>query len=394
MPSARRRSEARRGRSPRRSGRRRDRAPDERRRRPPATRARNGANVSLVTSPAQTRSHRASRTVDSSAVRRSAETAASRSAQNDAPRSARWRRSTSWCAPSGGEPWAGTTSSGTWSRNTRRTRPSCAPSAPAPNHTTSPVEHRRSSSEGRRSGTLTPNTSASRVLATTGAPCSTATASASASGPRWVAPTPCQRGRNRPKAACDTGSTSRRRAARLRRRSIRSTSESHHSASMPPGVNSPPTTPPSASRPRSTSPTTATGRPVRRASCSRGERRVRAGEAPHEIAQRMLDGDGERRRQPDRDLHAEGVAEAAGVFGGDHPVLSAHRRLEGPPLLEELGHPAVRRRGMLHEDRSPVGAHLSRLRHRPRHQLGDRQRPQHPQQVVQLVGVARSPFGR
>ena len=88
---------------------------------------------------------------------------------------------------------------------------------------------------------------------------------ARASTPRALPPIWCQRGRNAASTRGGTGSISRRSAASERRRSMRSTSASHHSVPAPPGENSPATTRPVApSRLRACS-TTKTPRPKRAA---------------------------------------------------------------------------------------------------------------------------------
>ncbi len=101
------------------------------------------------------------------------------------------------------------------------------------------------------------------------------------------------------------------------------------------------------------------------------ERPVGAGEPPHQVDEGRVHRVGEHRGQPHRDRGAQGVAQAAGVLGRRHPVVTPDRRPERPPL----GHQAV------DPGRRPV-ARAAGI------QLVERQRTQPPQQVVQLVGVA------
>ena len=202
--------------------------------------ARIGAIVSLVTSPAQTRSHSAESTMRSSGT----PAAASSSGQNDAPRSRRCSRSASWTGPSGGVSGSGGATSRSVSRNPSAIRPSSAPIPPAPIHTTSPLAQSASRSAGRYPRTRERRTSDSTIEAGIEAPCSCAIASTSAVGPCRGTVAACHSGANRPSAGASTGSTSLRSAASERRRIERSTSASHHSRSSPPGRNSPRTTRP------------------------------------------------------------------------------------------------------------------------------------------------------
>ena len=76
-------------------------------------------------------------------------------------------------------------------------RPSVEPIAPAPTQTTSPDVQRASRSAGSWWGRRARRMSRSSADATSGAPCSWATTSTSASTPRRFVPMPCQRGRKR-----------------------------------------------------------------------------------------------------------------------------------------------------------------------------------------------------
>ncbi|OWY60365.1 hypothetical protein B7486_69585, partial [cyanobacterium TDX16] len=97
-----------------------------------------------------------------------------------------------------------------------------------------------------------------------------------------------------------------------------------------------------------------------------------AGEAPRQVHHRRLGGLGVGGREAERDGGAQGVAQAAGVLGGGHPLLAGHPDLDGSLGLHQLLDPA---------------AHLGRRGFGPQLQLGPAQRPEGADQVVQLVGV-------
>ena len=106
------------------------------------------------------------------------------------------------------------------------------------------ASRRRAGAAGRR---------ASQTFGVSATPCSGTSASRRRSGPapaaRWAS-TFCQLGRKRAKRSRGAASTSRRRWARLARRTRRRTSESHHSRSLPPGSSSPRTRTPARSSSR------------------------------------------------------------------------------------------------------------------------------------------------
>ena len=61
-----------------------------------------------------------------------------------------------------------------------------------------------------------------------------------------------------------------------------------------------------------------------------GERAVGARIAAEQLAQRVGDGFGEARRDPDRHRHSDAVAQQADVFDGDPPGLAGERHRERP----------------------------------------------------------------
>ena len=227
----------------------------------PWTILRSGASVSLVASPAHTRSHRAvSRSAGNAPV------SAARSAKKLAPRAASRARRRAGSSPS--TDFGARDSSGHWSVKYSATRPSCGPTDSSPAQRSSPALHSVSRSSGRYPRIRAGRISVSSAEASSGAPCSCSTTDSSASSPARGRMTPCQCGRNRPSAAGGTGSTSRRSLARLRRFSDRSTPASHHSRPRPPGVNSPSSTRSAAPSRTSAARTGATPRPIRAAAAS------------------------------------------------------------------------------------------------------------------------------
>ena len=112
-----------------------------------------------------------------------------------------------------------------------------------------------------------------------------------------------------------------------------------------------------------------------------------AGVAFDQVTQRRVDGLGVRGRQPDRHGDAERVAQPGGVLGSGQASLAGDADLDRPASLDQLGRPAggecVRAGSVDPSDRGrgDTGGEL----------LGC-QRTQHPQQVVQLVGVTRAAF--
>ena len=109
---------------------------------------------------------------------------------------------------SAARPGGGGARSRTWSRKKSATRPSSAPSAPAPIHTTSPLAHSSSRSAGRYPWTRAGSTSGSRTDAGIATPCSCSIASTSASGPRRGGRRPATRAGTGRASSASTGSTS------------------------------------------------------------------------------------------------------------------------------------------------------------------------------------------
>ena len=284
-----------------------------------------------MTSPAHTRSQRASRAALSSVP--------DRSRKKQAPRRARISRRRSCSAPSGRSP-APDTGRRAAARPAGRAAP-CrrrGPRGPAPTHATSPAAARSSRRRGEQSATRDASTSRSSTDAGMGTPWSWRTTSYSRSTPRASDPTPCQAGRNRASTSASTGSTSRRRAASDRWRSERSTSGSHHSRSRPSGRNSP----------RSSSPRSARAAQEDVDDAARAARSAGAGSAdvngpwvrahrPSSVPRGSSTGLEEGVGQAGRRLDAEGVAVAAGVLGGDEPALAGDPDLDRPAVAEQVG---------------------------------------------------------
>ena len=145
-------------------------------------------------------------------------------------------------------------------------------------------------------------------------------------------PIPCQAGRKRPSAACSAGSTSRRSAASEARRSRRSTSGSHHSRSVPPGRSSPRT---SRSARSSSCSSASSSSPNRVVGLGGRERAATLRVAEHELAERVRAALEERLGQAAGRHHAERVAVAAGILGGDQPLLAGDPGSERAPLGEQ-----------------------------------------------------------
>ena len=101
-----------------------------------------------------------------------------------------------------------------------------------------------------------------------------------------------------------------------------------------------------------------------------------AGVADAKVAKRIVHQLGGRRREPHRQGRAGRVAQPGRVGGVGHHFAPSQANLDGPALLHQRAHPA----------RDPLGVGSGR-RGRPSRQLVQRQRPQHAQQVVGLVGV-------
>ena len=127
-------------------------------------------------------------------------------------------------------------------------RPSRSPSGSRPHQVTSPAAVSASRSAGLYPSTRADRISDSKFDAGSGAPWRFSIASSSASSPSRGRETPCQLVSNRPKTAGSTGSTSLRNRASDRRRTDWSTSGSHHSRPVPPGLNSPSSSRPEADR--------------------------------------------------------------------------------------------------------------------------------------------------
>ena len=114
--------------------------------RAPCKTARSGVSESLVTSPAQTKSHNAA----SNSVSVAPRTALRNWPQKHAPRSPRAVRIWSCTPPTGASSCSNAgKNAASWSAKNSRIRPSLPPSEPAPTHTTSPLVHKSSSSVER-----------------------------------------------------------------------------------------------------------------------------------------------------------------------------------------------------------------------------------------------------
>src|SRR5204862_70224 len=210
--------------------------------------ARTAWNVSLVTSPAQTRSQRASPSSGAKPPR----AAASSCGKNEAPRAARTSRSRSWIGRSGRSRGSGRSRAKCSARKSA-IFPSRGPSAPPPIHMTWPEPSNASRSRGSYFATRAGRMRVSRSDAGTKAPCSFWMASRSAAVPRSGASIPCHATAKRAKASCSTGSTSRRSRASDLPRSVRKTPASHHSLAVAPGRNWPSTVVPASASLRSAS---------------------------------------------------------------------------------------------------------------------------------------------
>ena len=293
--------------------------------------ARSGANVSFVTSPAQTRSHRASSTSRSepppaARVQLAVERRAARGqvladrARGASPAA----RSTPSGGPTGPERLA--------ARPDEHDPAVVAAEAPPPHpgdlaHRAELVEQARlvARDPGRQHVPLQDrrrDRQAGQLVDDLGQALQGGRPAERRRGRSPTAATPCHAGRNRASAAGSTGSTSRRSRASDRRRSSRSTSGSHHSRSAPPGRNSPRSSVPAASSRSSASSTTPTGRPQRRAGsgvrngpCVRAQRASSPSSAPATGA-RNASG------TPDRRRHADAVAVAGDVLDRDPALLA------------------------------------------------------------------------
>ena len=209
--------------------------------------ARSGAQASLVTSPAQTRSHSASWISSGDSA-----SSASRSVKKHGAASSRSRMRSCAGSVGGSAPRgpAGRPIASASSRKYSATRPVVRPSAPAPTQTTSPDAQSWSSHVGEYAPMRRGSTSRSHTSAGSASPCSGTSTSRRRSIPAPAAgwrSTPCHDGRNAASARWSAASISLRSAASDARRRRRSTSVSHHSRSVPPGRSSPRTTAPSRS---------------------------------------------------------------------------------------------------------------------------------------------------
>ena len=246
--------------------------------------ARSGANVSLVTSPAQTRSHNASRTSRSRpATRRGVQLAVERGARA-APGASRIAscRGLGRAVGAVGQPdRPQDLASGPDERDPAVVAAEAAPPDPGDLARAPPARRgaaagsRGSAPAGRRArgprpGSADPRAGRRPRRGVRGRP-SRGTVAAFAP----IGATPCHSGRNLASAAGSTGSTSRRSRASDRRRSSRSTSGSHHSRSAPPGRNSPEQQRAGGGEPfEGVARRSPTGSPQRRAGSARQERPV------------------------------------------------------------------------------------------------------------------------
>ena len=187
----------------------------------------------------------------------------------------------------------------------------------------------------------------------------------------------CQAARNRPSASGSTGSTSLRSRASDRRRSLRSTSASHHSEPDPAGRNSPSSTRPWRGQPLEGVADDGRPEPEPVGDLVGGERAVGAGEPGDQVGERVLDRVGERVGRAGRDGHAEPVAQPADVLDRRPALLAGHPHLDHAAYVGEGGEPL-----------GGVGALDRALR-----DLGGRERTEQPQQVGHALGVAGPAVG-
>ena len=108
------------------------------------------------------------------------------------------------------------------------------------------------------------------------------------------------------------------------------------------------------------------------------ERTVGPGEPLGQAGQRRLDGFGEHGRQADGDGDTQRVPEPSGILGRRPSPLSGHADLDGPPVLGQLTEPSLE-------------LVLGAIGH-PGRQLELGHRAEHPQQVMELIGVAGGPL--
>ena len=186
-------------------------------------------------------------------------------------------------------------------------------------------------------------------------------------------PTCCHAARNRPSDSGSTGSISWRSRASERRRSLRSTSASHHSVPEPDGPELAVEHPALGGEPLQGVADDGGAEPEPGGDVVGGERAVGAGVAGDQVGQRVVDGLGEDVGGAGRHGHAEPVAEPADVLDRRPPLVAGHPDLDDAPALGQGGEPAV-----------GVGA----VDASGRVDLGGRQRPEQAQQVGDALGVA------
>ena len=218
------------------------------------------------------------------------------------------------------------------------TRPSSAPSGPAPIHTRSPLAHSASRSTGRNPRTRAGRTSCSRIDAGTAAPCRRAIASISASGPVDGGTSPCHAGRNRPSVdGVD-------RLDLLAERGERPATEPAEHVDVAPfafdaaaAVRGAELAVRDASArlqrvERGAHAIHAGAQPGRRLAGE--ERRVRAGVPGDERLERTLRRLGEHPRQADRERDAERVAQRRGILHRGEALLTRDAHADRAPLRE------------------------------------------------------------
>jgi hypothetical protein len=192
--------------------------------------------------------------------------------------------------------------------------------------------------------------------------------------PRRLPPTCCHEGKNRARVVVSTGSTSCRRAAserRLSRRGARSVCAQRPELAFEhaPGTLEP------AERIQNDGGAEA----IPGGGLGHGERRVGARVAGHEIGDRVGDRLDERVGNPVGNGGAEGVSQPAGIFDGGPALVARDGDDEGAASVDEAG--------------EQIGCVGRGLVDEPRCDLGQRQRPEHSDEVGHAFEVARLAVG-